>query len=203
MNSLLIVLLVFSLQKSFCVSSPNNNSVWSCLTNLSCINVVIDQVKSGRSVNFGSMKIEKNSNAENEPEQFSNGILSFLKTRSLKMPLGTLIVDISASKEDKNYLEVALLKNDAGSLLFLNSFFYLFYYFYLFNVWLKEGRSGRKRMQMFVPAFMVASQIGWYMLALKLVTTLAIKALLVAKLAFFVAAIITIKKLILEPMHVR
>ncbi|XP_063706266.1 uncharacterized protein LOC134835323 [Culicoides brevitarsis] len=55
---------------------------------------------------------------------------------------------------------------------------------------------------MFVPAFMVASQIGWYMLALKLVTTLAIKALLVAKLAFFVAAIITIKKFILEPMHV-
>lgn len=56
---------------------------------------------------------------------------------------------------------------------------------------------------MFVPAFMVVSQIGWYMLALKLVTTLAVKALLVAKLAFFVAAIITIKKLILEPMHVR
>uniref|UniRef100_A0A336MDY2 CSON013604 protein n=1 Tax=Culicoides sonorensis TaxID=179676 RepID=A0A336MDY2_CULSO len=55
---------------------------------------------------------------------------------------------------------------------------------------------------MFVPAFMVASQVGWYMLALKLVSTLAIKALLVAKLAFFVAALITIKKLILEPMHV-
>lgn len=130
MNSLLIVLLVFSLQKSFCVSSPNNNSVWSCLTNLSCINVVIDQVKSGRSVNIGSMKIEKNSNADNEPEQFSNGILSFLKTRSLKLPLGTHIVDISASKEDKNYLEVALLKNDAGSLVF--KYLFLFILLFLF-----------------------------------------------------------------------
>lgn len=75
--------------------------------------------------------------------------------------------------------------------------------FLFFDLSPKEGRSGRKRMQMFVPAFMVVSQIGWYMLALKLVTTLAVKALLVAKLAFFVAAIITIKKLILEPMHVR
>lgn len=58
-------------------------------------------------------------------------------------------------------------------------------------------------MQMFVPAFMVASQIGWYLFALKFVSVLAIKALFVAKIAFFVAAIITIKKFILEPMHVR
>lgn len=115
MKTLFIVSLVFSLQKSFCVLLPNNNSVnWSCLTNLSCINVVVDQVKSG-SVNIGYLTIEKDLQSENEPKHVSSGILSFLKGRSLKMPLGTLILDISASKEHENYLEVALLKNDAGN----------------------------------------------------------------------------------------
>lgn len=122
MNSLFIISLVLSLHKSFCVSLPNNNNNnsvnWSCLTNLSCINVVIDQVKSGRSMNIGSLKIEKSSKAEDEAEPSSSGVLSFLKSRSLKIPLGTHILDISASKEHKNYLELALLNNDAGTFAF-------------------------------------------------------------------------------------
>lgn len=153
MNSLFIISLVLSLHKSFCVSLPNNNNSvnWSCLTNLSCINVVIDQVKSGRSMNIGSLKIEKNLNAEDEAEPSSSGVLSFLKNRSLKMPLGTHILDISASKEHKNYLELALLNNDAGTFAFFNNLqltYYLidFNFFLLFitergKIWPKENAN--------------------------------------------------------------
>lgn len=56
-------------------------------------------------------------------------------------------------------------------------------------------------MQFFVPAFMVASQVGWYLLAFKLVSVLAIKALLMAKVAFLAAAIVTIKRIMMDPLQ--
>lgn len=113
---------MFSLQKSLCVSLSNNQSnksgvSWTCLANLSCINVVVDQVRAGRSVNIGYLTIKKQQ-AEDESRQVANnGFFSFLKSRSLKMSLGPLVLDISASKEHKNYLEVALLGNDASGIV--------------------------------------------------------------------------------------
>lgn len=56
-------------------------------------------------------------------------------------------------------------------------------------------RGGRKQMQFFVPAFLVASQVGWWILALAGVSILAIKAFLVSKLALIIGAAMTLKKL--------
>ena len=53
-------------------------------------------------------------------------------------------------------------------------------------------------MKFFVPAFLVMSQIGWYALAIAGVKLLAIKAVLVAKIALIVTAVMTFKRLI-EP----
>jgi hypothetical protein len=50
-------------------------------------------------------------------------------------------------------------------------------------------------MQFFVPAFLVASQVGWWLLALAGVSLLAIKAFLVSKLALAFGVIMTLKKL--------
>lgn len=58
-----------------------------------------------------------------------------------------------------------------------------------------RGRHERKQMQFFVPSFLVASQVGWWLLALAGVALLSIKALLVSKIALIVGTIMTIKKL--------
>jgi hypothetical protein len=50
-------------------------------------------------------------------------------------------------------------------------------------------------MQFFVPSFLVASQVGWWLLALAGVALLSIKAFLVSKLALVFAAAMTLKKL--------
>ena len=55
-------------------------------------------------------------------------------------------------------------------------------------------------MQFFVPSFLVASQVGWWLLALAGVTLLSIKAFLVSKLALVIAAVMTFKKA-LESHH--
>lgn len=58
-----------------------------------------------------------------------------------------------------------------------------------------RGRQAKKQMQFFVPAFLVASQVGWWMLALAGVALLSIKAFMVSKLALVIGAVMTIKKL--------
>lgn len=63
------------------------------------------------------------------------------------------------------------------------------------------GRGDRKQMQFFAPAFMIASQVGWYLLAFKLVSVLALKALFVAKIAFLAAAIATLNRLMVDPLR--
>ena len=50
-------------------------------------------------------------------------------------------------------------------------------------------------MRLFVPAFLVMSQVGWWMLALASVSLLAVKAFLVSKVAMLFAAFMTVKKL--------
>ena len=58
-----------------------------------------------------------------------------------------------------------------------------------------RNRRGKKHMQFFVPAFLVASQVGWWILALAGVALLSIKAFLVSKLALVIGAAMTLKKL--------
>lgn len=57
-----------------------------------------------------------------------------------------------------------------------------------------RGIRDKKQMQFFVPSFLVASQVGWWLLALAGVTLLSIKAFLVSKLALVIAAVMTFKK---------
>ena len=61
-----------------------------------------------------------------------------------------------------------------------------------------RGIRDKKHMQFFVPSFLVASQVGWWLLALAGVTLLYIKAFMVSKLALVIAAIMTFKKLFLH-----
>ncbi len=64
-----------------------------------------------------------------------------------------------------------------------------------------SGRaSDRKQMRIFVPAFLVMSQVGWWILAIAFVKLLSIKAFFVSKFALIVAAVMTLKKLF-EHVH--
>lgn len=57
------------------------------------------------------------------------------------------------------------------------------------------GHKDRKQMQMYIPMFLAFNAVGWMMLAMKAVAVLTVKALLVSKLAFIVAATVVVKKM--------
>lgn len=50
-------------------------------------------------------------------------------------------------------------------------------------------------MQMYIPMFLAVNAVGWMLLAMAAVKVLTIKALVLSKLAFVLAAVLTIKKL--------
>lgn len=53
-------------------------------------------------------------------------------------------------------------------------------------------------MRFFVPAFLVMSQVGWWMLAIAGVSLLSIKAFLVSKIALIIASVMTFKRLFMN-----
>lgn len=57
------------------------------------------------------------------------------------------------------------------------------------------GHKDRKQLQMYIPMFLAFNAVGWMMLAMKAVAILTVKALLVSKLAFIVAATVVVKKM--------
>lgn len=63
------------------------------------------------------------------------------------------------------------------------------------------GRGGRgkkkehKEMQLYIPMYLAATAFGWTMLAAKAVALLTLKALTLSKVAFLVAALVFIKKM--------
>lgn len=58
---------------------------------------------------------------------------------------------------------------------------------------LKE-RKEQKQMQMMIPMYLAATTFGWTMVLVKAVGLLTLKALIVSKIAFIVAAMIIVKK---------
>lgn len=64
--------------------------------------------------------------------------------------------------------------------------------------YLKKSKSkdeDKKEMQMYIPMYLAATTFGWTMLAIKAVSVLTLKALTLSKIAFVVAALVLIKKL--------
>ncbi|KAL7019380.1 hypothetical protein ACKWTF_011100 [Chironomus riparius] len=190
MNSktvLFISVLVFAIK--LCSPSPvahedNQQNVdididIACIANSTCLksasNKVIRALKLRKSIDFGLLSITPLKNEGIEGRSFTK-FWDIASTNSLRIPLGQYSLSVQKSEEHENYLEVAVSKT------------------------IVEGRArrDRKQMQFFVPSFLVASQVGWWLLALAGVTLLSIKAFLVSKIALVIAAVMTFKKLFLH-----
>ncbi|CAO1435442.1 unnamed protein product [Diamesa serratosioi] len=142
----------------------------SCGINGSCISAATNKLVNGlnqrQSINFGSFSIEP---VEGITQGRSSKFVNLISGNAIRIPIGPMAFSM---QKLNGGLEVALLKKDKGRSL-----------------------HERKLMRFFVPAFLVMSQVGWWMLALASVSLLAVKAFLISKLAMIVAAVMTIKKL--------
>lgn len=58
-----------------------------------------------------------------------------------------------------------------------------------------QEKQDKKQFQMYIPMYLAATTFGWTMVAAKAVGLLTLKALILSKIAFVVAAIVLIKKL--------
>lgn len=59
----------------------------------------------------------------------------------------------------------------------------------------RHQQQDKKQFQMYIPMYLAATTFGWTMVAAKAVGLLTLKALILSKIAFVVAAIVLIKKL--------
>lgn len=59
----------------------------------------------------------------------------------------------------------------------------------------RQQHQDKKQFQMYIPMYLAATTFGWTMVAAKAVGLLTLKALILSKIAFVVAAIVLIKKL--------
>lgn len=59
----------------------------------------------------------------------------------------------------------------------------------------RHKQEDKKQFQMYIPMYLAATTFGWTMVAAKAVGLLTLKALILSKIAFVVAAIVLIKKL--------
>ncbi|XP_067631304.1 uncharacterized protein Osi4 [Eurosta solidaginis] len=151
-----------------------------------------------------------------------SSFVDFISGNAIRIPVGPMVFSVQRAEDDGNYIEVALLKKAGGSqgrggglggggmgggiggggeglLSGLGGL---------------GGGSGiggggmgggghrgrrkqnqdKKQFQMYIPMYLAATTFGWTMVAAKAVGLLTLKALLVSKLAFIVAAMVVIKK---------
>ncbi|KAG5671903.1 hypothetical protein PVAND_002072 [Polypedilum vanderplanki] len=185
---LFLSVLIFAIKQSAQtpVSSSQEDHVnidvdLSCITNATCLtsvsNKVIRALKLKKSIDIGPISVTPLKNAQNEGRAVTK-LWDIAGNNAINIPIGAYSLSVQKSDEYENYLEISVSKSAF------------------------EGRrrrfggpGGKKQMQMFVPSFLVASQVGWWLLALAGVTLLSIKAFLVSKLALVIAGVMTFKKL--------
>ncbi|KAH8359157.1 hypothetical protein KR093_004704 [Drosophila rubida] len=147
-----------------------------------------------------------------------SSFMDFVSGNAIRVPVGPMVFSVQRAEDDSDYIEVALLKkassgtgrlqgNGGGG-----------------GGLLGGGGSGggggllggggdsgggggllggrrrhqhqdKKQFQMYIPMYLAATTFGWTMVAAKAVGLLTLKALILSKIAFVVAAIVLIKKL--------
>ncbi|EDV90720.1 uncharacterized protein LOC6569680 [Drosophila grimshawi] len=150
-----------------------------------------------------------------------SSVMDFVSGNAIRVPVGPMVFSVQRAEDDSDYIEVALLKKASsgtgrlqgngggggggggGGLLGGGGAGGL----------LGGGDSGggvggllggrrrhqhnqdKKQFQMYIPMYLAATTFGWTMVAAKAVGLLTLKALILSKIAFVVAAIVLIKKL--------
>ncbi|KRK03995.1 uncharacterized protein LOC6537575 isoform X1 [Drosophila yakuba] len=148
-----------------------------------------------------------------------SSFMDFVTGNAIRVPVGPMVFSVQRAEDDSDYIEVALLKKassstgrlqgNGGGLLGGGG-----------GLGGNGGGGGgllgggdngggggllggrrrhqhqdKKQFQMFIPMYLAATTFGWTMVAAKAVGLLTLKALILSKIAFVVAAIVLIKKL--------
>ncbi|XP_055850372.1 uncharacterized protein LOC129914947 [Episyrphus balteatus] len=171
---------------------------WNCANNASCLysvaNSVLTSYKQGEVISFGLFDVEK----VNRPGTPSNGggrslgLADFLSGNSIKVPIGPVVFSVQRSLDEGDFIEIAISKptlsegerGGGGGGLGIGN-----------RIRNRHGHKDKKQFQMLIPMYLAATTFGWTMLAVKAVGMLTLKALAISKLAFIVAAMVIIKKL--------
>ncbi|CRK92103.1 CLUMA_CG005669, isoform A [Clunio marinus] len=147
-----------------------------CVTNSSCINNVLNKIVKAlmtrKIINLGLFSIEPVKNIKEVKGRSLSKIWKIISNNALRVPFGDYSLTLQKSQEYENFMDVSIGKVVEG-----------------------RGPFERKQLQFFVPAFLVASQAGWWLLALAGVTILSTKAFIVAKLALSIGVILTLRKM--------
>ncbi|KAH8402633.1 hypothetical protein KR215_003920 [Drosophila sulfurigaster] len=145
-----------------------------------------------------------------------SSFMDFVSGNAIRVPVGPMVFSVQRAEDDSDYIEVALLKkassgtgrlqgnggggggllgggggggggllggggdNGGGGLLGGRR---------------RHQKEDKKQFQMYIPMYLAATTFGWTMVAAKAVGLLTLKALILSKIAFVVAAIVLIKKL--------
>ncbi|XP_017130612.1 LOW QUALITY PROTEIN: uncharacterized protein LOC108148213 [Drosophila elegans] len=151
-----------------------------------------------------------------------SSFMDFVTGNAIRVPVGPMVFSVQRAEDDSEYIEVALLKkassgtgrlqgNGGGGGLLGGGGGGLGGNGGGGGGGLLGGDNGgggglmggrrrhqhqdKKQFQMFIPMYLAATTFGWTMVAAKAVGLLTLKALILSKIAFVVAAIVLIKKL--------
>ncbi|XP_034487606.1 uncharacterized protein LOC117791822 isoform X1 [Drosophila innubila] len=198
---------------------------WKCANNASCLhgvaNGIMASYRRGETIRLGLFDLVKLPPLDDSHKHkwgTGRGVSSFMdfvSGNAIRVPVGPMVFSVQRAEDDSDYIEVALLKKassgtgrlqgSGGGLLggggggggggLLGG----------------GGDSGggggggllrrrhqhqdKKQFQMYIPMYLAATTFGWTMVAAKAVGLLTLKALILSKIAFVVAAIVLIKKL--------
>lgn len=177
----------------YCADLPQDNSQgsvnvlekfsWSCANNASCVRsatygIARDYFK-GHRINFGLFSIAKLPPSQTSvSEARSSKFGSLISSNSIRIPLGPMVFSIARAEDDRNYIELALMKSGVEEARRRVG-----------------GHKDKKQLQLYIPMYLAASTFGWTLLAVKAVGVLTLKALLVSKIAFIVTVMMIVKKL--------
>lgn len=197
---------------------------WKCANNASCLNGVANSIvasyRRGETIKLGLFDIVKlPALDDSHKHKWGTGrglssFMDFVGGNAIRVPVGPMVFSVQRAEDDSDYIEVALLKKassgtgrlqgsggggllgggggggggggllggggDSGGGGLLRR---------------RHQNQDKKQFQMYIPMYLAASTFGWTMVAAKAVGLLTLKALILSKIAFVVAAIVLIKKL--------
>ncbi|XP_055677141.1 uncharacterized protein LOC129786269 isoform X2 [Lutzomyia longipalpis] len=155
-----------------------NKMTWTCVNNATCIDGVakdiVGRLNRKESIDFGVVKVvprERRVVAEGR----SSNIMNFLSGNELRIPVGPMVFSIQRSEDYSDYFEVSLMRKGVD----------------------EEGRHKHhhhRRMRLFIPSFLAFNAVGWMLLAVTSVALLTFKAFALSKIAFLVAAAMTMRR---------
>lgn len=115
--SVLIYLINFTISQD--IENIKDNINLECANNSTCLKdtakLILSSLHKRKSLDFGLFKIEPIKKIDlTTGRSSSSTFLNLLNGHKVKIPLGPVVFSVQPSEEDNNYLEISLLKKQAG-----------------------------------------------------------------------------------------